>query len=654
MANTFTFDTGDLSKAHYDGRYMELTCTQTKDITTNTSKIAWKLETIGGNVNYYYTGPTTLTIDGQEVYYRARTGEHEFPCAKGSVSGTLTVEHDTSGEKTISVVLGTSIYYKQNPPNKREAEWVLDSIPRAATLNEIDYTESGNKISITCDYSKAENESFTYSMDIYINGFQIAEAQTLSYLYELNNKEVVYNNLPDQDQGNLTLKLTTKNGDTVIGISEKTIIYQVPEDVKPTININGVSLVSQAREDETILQGQDAVKLDISASPGLGSVLLSYDVKVVDSKNNLIASSSFSFGQQILMGPFRQTGNLTFQIAAKDKRGRYSELKKANIQCQEYFLPTLSGFEAFRSDSEGNSDADGKYLTCTFLPGIADILGNSATIKLYLDENEPKSFSITDTNSITINLNENTSTHRVYLEIQDNYYSGQKTGVLTVFGSARILNIAADGLGIAFGKKAEDKKQNNSRVPTFECAWNAEFYGDLKIARAQDAIIKLYSLLDIIYPVGSIYMSTSDKNPSTLFGFGTWTQIQNTFLLAAGSNYTAGNTGGSATTTLSTNNLPAHNHEANSTYNGADFDIRAGSNDDRYLVAAGNNTTVGSGEGANKWTAAFSISTSAPSRKNDKVYIGGAVTTTTKNTGSGEAFSNMPPYLAVYMWKRTA
>jgi microcystin-dependent protein len=159
-------------------------------------------------------------------------------------------------------------------------------------------------------------------------------------------------------------------------------------------------------------------------------------------------------------------------------------------------------------------------------------------------------------------------------------------------------------------------------------------------------------LLDMFYPVGSIYMSVDSTSPAIRFG-GTWERIENTFLLAAGSNYTAGSTGGSTTTTLSTNNLPAHNHEANSTYNGADFDIRAGSSNDRYLVEAGNNTTVGSGEGAKKWNAAFSISSSAPNRKNDKVYIGGTVTTTTNNTGSGEAFSNMPPYLAVYMWKRT-
>ena len=66
-------------------------------------------------------------------------------------------------------------------------------------------------------------------------------------------------------------------------------------------------------------------------------------------------------------------------------------------------------------------------------------------------------------------------------------------------------------------------------------------------------------IVDMIYPVGSIYMSVNNVSPSTLFG-GTWVQIQDKFLLASGSNHTNGNTGGSDTHTLNANELPAHTH----------------------------------------------------------------------------------------------
>ena len=63
------------------------------------------------------------------------------------------------------------------------------------------------------------------------------------------------------------------------------------------------------------------------------------------------------------------------------------------------------------------------------------------------------------------------------------------------------------------------------------------------------------AIVDTVYPVGSIYMSVNSTSPASLFG-GTWTRIQDTFLLAAGSTYSAGNTGGNASYKLSETNLP--------------------------------------------------------------------------------------------------
>lgn len=67
------------------------------------------------------------------------------------------------------------------------------------------------------------------------------------------------------------------------------------------------------------------------------------------------------------------------------------------------------------------------------------------------------------------------------------------------------------------------------------------------------------SLVDIVYPVGSIYMSVNSVSPATLFG-GTWQAISGRFLLAAGGNYSLGSTGGAATKTLTVENMPSHTH----------------------------------------------------------------------------------------------
>ena len=62
-------------------------------------------------------------------------------------------------------------------------------------------------------------------------------------------------------------------------------------------------------------------------------------------------------------------------------------------------------------------------------------------------------------------------------------------------------------------------------------------------------------LLDKTYPVGSIYMSVNSTSPADLFG-GTWEQIKDTFLLAAGDTYSAGSTGGETEGWLTIDEIP--------------------------------------------------------------------------------------------------
>lgn len=75
---------------------------------------------------------------------------------------------------------------------------------------------------------------------------------------------------------------------------------------------------------------------------------------------------------------------------------------------------------------------------------------------------------------------------------------------------------------------------------------------------ASDAVNK-GALLDLIYPIGSIYWSSKSTNPASLFG-GTWTQIKDKFVWAMGDGDTVNATGGAKTVTLEVANLPSHNH----------------------------------------------------------------------------------------------
>jgi hypothetical protein len=71
------------------------------------------------------------------------------------------------------------------------------------------------------------------------------------------------------------------------------------------------------------------------------------------------------------------------------------------------------------------------------------------------------------------------------------------------------------------------------------------------------------NIINLVYPVGSIYMSVNNVSPATFIG-GTWEQLKDRFLLGAGSSYAAGSTGGAATHTLTTAQMPSHTHTTDS------------------------------------------------------------------------------------------
>ena len=149
-----------------------------------------------------------------------------------------------------------------------------------------------------------------------------------------------------------------------------------------------------------------------------------------------------------------------------------------------------------------------------------------------------------------------------------------------------------------------------------------------------------------IYPIGSIYISTNTTNPSTIFG-GTWERIQDKFLVCCGSNYTNGSTGGSSTHThntadlaLTANQMPSHNHSLLRRqqwyYNDTVIDAVT------YAIYSWKS---GEGTGGNT-----SYSWYSPGNR-DIGYTGSGAVHNHGNTGST---SNMPPYLAVTVWKRVA
>lgn len=119
------------------------------------------------------------------------------------------------------------------------------------------------------------------------------------------------------------------------------------------------------------------------------------------------------------------------------------------------------------------------------------------------------------------------------------------------------------------------------------------------------------------YPVNSIYISYSHDSPASLFG-GTWTRIENRFLWGCTSNGNIGDTGGEYSHTLTVDEMPSHSHYVFAT------DINAtghGANHDVYPYKA--------------WTSNYNEIYSWP-------------------VGGNQPHNNIPPYIQVSIWRRTA
>ena len=151
-----------------------------------------------------------------------------------------------------------------------------------------------------------------------------------------------------------------------------------------------------------------------------------------------------------------------------------------------------------------------------------------------------------------------------------------------------------------------------------------------------------------VYPVGSIYMSTVSTNPATLFGFGTWEAMPAGRVLLAqgksswGTTYNAGSTGGEATHTLTVGELAKHFHLATTNTNGGHTHTlslrqRHGS------YGGGGQASYGDGD---VWGGTVVGTTNNSGNHTHTITV--------NNTGDGNAHNNMQPYIAVYMWHRTA
>ena len=461
MASTFT-----LTSASYDGRYLQVSCTQTKENGTGRSKIDWTLSSIGGGSNYYSTGPTSLYINGERVYYSARKewNSETFPAAKGSTSGTIYVSHDTNGNKTIAVSLSTAIY--TSTVTTKEGNWQLDNVPRGATI--VSGPDFNDTQLPTVTYSNPAGTTVE-SLDIClvkadgVNAWtayrSINKTGTLSYTFTSADVAVLKNNTVNSLKFKYCIR-TKISGVYYYSLLEKTFTMTDNTDTKPSVSLsvaadNG-SYSSQFGG--LYIQGKSKLAVNISATGKYNASISSYSAEADGKTYN---QASFTSEAVKTAGTVKVVGYAT------DSRGFTGSANK-QITVVPYSIPQIESFSAERQ-------ADGTTVVAHLKGGISPVENkNSKTFSVTLNgvtkEISSTSYDVDD--SVTFTDVPTDTTLTAVAKISDAFTTSPVTKNATVPTVEVTMDFHSSGKGVAFGKVAEYEN-------LLDIAWNTSIKGTL-------------------------------------------------------------------------------------------------------------------------------------------------------------------------------
>lgn len=633
-----------------EGRYYTLSWSATQSISNNTSTISWTLSTDGGYSSWMTERTVYVDIDGERVFSKTEAVDRY----RGTIAtGTKAISHNSDGTRSFSVSLGAAIYYSSVECTGSQT-FTLDTIARASTLSVSDGT-LGTKTTPTAD---RKSSSFTHTLTWECGSYSgtiatKSSATSWNFTPELKLASVA----PYGQKVYCTYTLSTYNGSTLIGTDSKSVWFTIPSSVKPSCTLSLSDSNGYASTYGGYIQGESQLSVTINATQAYGSPISRYSASA-----NGTTYSTQTFTTSVL----KTVGTNTISATVTDGRERPGSVS-SNITVLAYSRPQITNLKVRRCNADGTENDRGGYgkisFHCTITP-----LSNKNTRACSLRYRQSGATTWTNAPAITLSAY-NQDCNPPVIQMSDAHSYEVQINLTDAFGTTSaatsistgycLYHIPASGKGITFGGIAEGDGFNVKMDATFgenvNMKKNLQLDGNVngryltgtwlqttdttdlgkappKVAVLDNSGWIYYRTLsglradlgvgdyvDLIYPVGSIYMSVNATNPKNLFG-GTWEQIQGRFLLGMSSSYPAGSQGGEATHTLTANEMPNHTHQYI----------------DYWTVAAAS----GTGRRAVKF--------------NNNNYSPESGGLSTGSSGGGQPHNNMPPYLAVYIWKRTA
>lgn len=609
-------------------------------IENNTSKIAWKVGIRSNTAyhNHYGLSETyKVVINGATVHNAVHTPTVNSGATVWVASGTTTVSHNADGSKSISVSASFNNADRDTylpTTGSCSGSLKLTTIPRATTPS-IDKPslDCGGVIKIS---GTSASSNFSHKVYVTWNGTKIQigtiASGTTSPSFSYTIPTDWEKNIPDSTSGIATFTLETISGSTSVGSKSVNATIKVRSSIVPTIGTVGISDTNSICAGiGQYVQNQSKLKFTIATSGNQGSTITSVSTKF----NNQTYTGSTFTTQAI-----QSSGSIGYTITVTDSRGR-SVTKSGSVNVVAYYPPSLTNVSAKRANLGYTVDeSSGTYALLHFKVGFTS-LSNKNVTSFYIQYRTSGTSSWTKINSWANNytLNQDykagnlftstTSTYEIAFGVKDSFMSDYSWQIVTVTPTYTLINFGKDGKSLTFF--GQDGNSANTLTINGDLAINSvkENTSSDKLLVANGSTVMyrdLAKILSVIYPVGAVYITYDNNNPGNFLG-GTWEQFgQGRTLIGEGTGndgstsmtFTANNTGGEYKHKLTVDEMPSHSHK---------------------LYARGGQTAQ----------------TSSPFAANKPILQGSNSYGFDVSKAGGDGYhNNIPPYITVFFWRRTA
>lgn len=580
---------------------------KSQNIANNTSVITFTVKLIANgyaSITDSGTKPLTINVNGggaiPQVNVSISPGQ-----TKVLLSNDYTIGHNSDGTKTADLSAKLDINIGGYGSATVALKAYLPKINRTSTIT-VPTATLGSSVNIAI--SKADtNYTSTLRYEWYGSTGTIVD-KTTSTSYSWTPPLSLASGIPNSVGGSGKIFIDTYSGTTLLGTSSATLTANVPSSVVPTLSSVTLSdtnsKVSAILTSPNFLQVLSNIAVNFTGASGAyGSTIQAYKAEIVG-KNQSTNSNGGT------LGIMNYNGSYTIRSTVTDSRGRTSAPVDTTINVIEYFLPVFY-YEASRIGSD------------------------SQTIQVRRNAKiAPISVGGTQKNTMTITFRTSLAGKNTWTTSQTGGGSwtaintltdslDSLSGVFSVSSSYDIEGTISDrfsgdikfsdtiGTKVVVSSKDKDGRHGFGRIADKSLpAGSVDIAGVFAMSGKQ--------LLDVFYPIGTIYESTKPDNPATFMG-GTWSRFGNgRVLVGVDETDPTFNVplqiGGEKSHTLSIQEIPSHTHG-----------FRGG--------------------GENNYVRVEPSSTYGYSGNSDK---------TTTATGGGQAHNNLQPYVTIYRWQRTA